>query len=32
MVFDDDQGRVSTFAHIVYENTFLADFKEDFKE
>lgn len=29
-MFDDQQGRVSTFSRIVYENSFLEDFKVDF--
>lgn len=32
MVFDDNHGRVSTFAKIIYENSFLDDFKAEFKE
>lgn len=31
MVFDDNQGKVSQFTKIVYENSFLQDFKDDFK-
>ena len=30
--FDDNQGKVNTFTQIVYENSFLQDFKEDFKQ
>lgn len=30
-VFDDNQGRVSTFTKILYENSFLSDFKKEFR-
>ena len=32
ITFDDNQGKVTHFTKIVYENTFLQDFKEDFKQ
>jgi hypothetical protein len=31
LIFDDQEGRVKTFTRIVYENSFLQDFKESFK-
>jgi hypothetical protein len=31
LVFDDNNGAVNTFTKIVYENSFLQDFKESFK-
>ena len=30
--FDDNEGKVQTFTQIEYENTFLQDFKDDFKQ
>ena len=31
LIFDDNEGKVNTFSKIVFENSFLDDFKQDFK-
>lgn len=30
-MFDDNQGKVNTFTKVVYENSFLDDFKDEFR-
>ena len=31
LVFDNNQGQVSKFMKVVYENSFLQGFKDDFR-